>query len=82
MNPIKFRKFSLDDQLIMVMNHGVLLMQCKRYNLKLRLFALENFYVEVVSNSSTKEVITITSYEDLDSLDHILSEIDISGVLS
>ena len=81
MDHVLFKKMHLDQQLLAVMNKGILLMECKRYNLIIRLFALKNFYVEVVSNKESHEVITITSYQDVSNLDHLLDEIDISDAL-
>jgi hypothetical protein len=80
MDHVKFRRLSLDDQLVTVMTHGILLMACRKYNLVIRLFALGSFYVEVISNTKTKDVVTITVYEDVNSLDHLLEEIDITDL--
>lgn len=82
MDHVRFRKLSLDDQLTAVTVSGVLLLACKRYNIVIRLFALASFYVEVVSNPATKEVLTISVYDDVYSLDHLLDEVDISALTS
>jgi hypothetical protein len=78
----RFNNLKLDDQLQTVMRHGTLLYEYKRYNLICRLFALQDLYVEIISNYDSKEVLTIAAYKELDSLEHILAEIDISPLLS
>lgn len=80
MDHIKFRRLSFEDQLTAVTIRGILLLACKRYNIVIRLFALSSFYVEVVSNPETREILTITVYEDIYSIDHLLDEVDISAL--
>ena len=78
MTTVQFRKLATDDQLITVITHGILLLEFKRYNLVIQLFSLQGFYVEVISNCTTSEVLVITTFIDVDELDHILETIDLS----
>jgi hypothetical protein len=80
MNHTQFKKYDLEDQLVLTLKRGTLLMECLQYNVMLRLFAFENFYVEVTSNEDSKEVMTVTAYESVSHMDHILSQIDISDI--
>lgn len=74
-----FRKLCLDDKLATVKSHGILLITLKGKGVMLRLFALENFYVEITSNRKSNKVIAINDYTDIFKLDHILEAIDISA---
>jgi hypothetical protein len=50
MQHARFKQYELEDQLVMTMKHGTLLLEHKEYNMMLRLFAYQNFYVQVTSN--------------------------------
>ena len=76
----RFRKLCLSDKLATIRNHGIWLMTLNGKGVSLRLFALENFYVEITSNKKTNKVISINDYTDIFELDHILEAIDISVV--
>lgn len=73
-----FRKLGLDDKLATVRNHGTLLITLKGKGVMLKLFSLENFYVEITSNRKSNKIIAINDYTDIFKLDHILEAIDIS----
>ena len=77
----KFRRCNVEYQVLLTMNNGVLLIEWKEYNLMQRLFALENFYVEITSLEDSGEVIKITTHADINSMDYALSRIDISEAL-
>ncbi len=82
MQHTQFRQYDLEEQLVMTMTYGSLLLEYKRYNMMLRLFAYQDFYVQVTSNNDSNEVLDITAFEDVDCLDHLLSTIDISDIFS
>jgi hypothetical protein len=81
MDGARFNRLRQNDQLRTVVKHGTLLHRYRRYNLVCRLYGLQDLYVEVISNFQTKEIITVTAYKELDNIEHILREIDISELL-
>ena len=82
MDYIKFNKLRLNDQLRTVEHHGTFLFRYKRYNLSCRLYGMQDLYIEIISHQQTKEVITVTAYKELDSIDHVLREINISDLFT
>ena len=81
MNSAQFNKLKLNDQLQTVERHGILLHRYKRYNLICRLYGVQDLYIEIISNYQSKEIISVTAYKELDSIEHIIDEIDISELL-
>ncbi len=81
MNLVKFNSISQDKQLDVTMTLGVLLIECRRFNFTLRLFQIQKFYIEVYSTEESGEVIAINAFEDIDSLDSYLEQIDISKLV-
>ena len=81
MDCAQFNRLRQNDQIRTVANHGTLLHRYKRYNLICRLYCVQDLYIEIISNAKSKEVITVTAYKELDNIDHILREIDISELL-
>ena len=73
-----FRKLCLEDKLATVKNHGVWLLTLNGKGVMLKLFALENFYVEITSSLKSRKVIAVNDHTDIFQLDHILDAIDIS----
>ena len=80
MDHIAFRKIQMPEQLLVIMYHGVLLMEYQWSQMAVRLFALEGFYVELLKNQQTNEILTITSHPTIEGLDHFLCRIDISEI--
>jgi hypothetical protein len=81
MNCAQFNRLRQNDQLRTVGKHGTLLHRYNRYNLVCRLYCIQDLYVEVIGNAQTKEIITVTAYKELDNIEHVLREIDISELL-
>jgi hypothetical protein len=81
MNSAQFNKLKLNDQLQTVVRHGTLLHRYQRYNLVCRLYGVQDLYIEVISNSQTRKIISVTAYKELDNIEHIIDEIDISELL-
>jgi hypothetical protein len=77
----KFNRLSQAKQLDVTMMMGVLLMECRRFNFTLRLFQLLQFYIEIYSMEESGEIIAINAFEDLDSLETYLEQIDISPLV-
>ena len=78
----RFRRLSRALQLELIMVSGILLVDCRRLNLIMRLFQFYTFYVEVYSQPQTNEIIMINAFDDTTQLDHYLEEIDISSLIS
>lgn len=76
----RFNSLSITDQLEKVVLEGVPLGTCKRYNLILRLFLLDDFYVEVINLEMRGELVTIRAFQDTDNLEPYLDEIDLSAL--
>lgn len=81
MDCARFNKLKLNDQLQTIVRHGTLLFRYRRYNLVCKLYGVQDLYIEIICNYQTKEIITITAYKELDNIDHILQEIDISELI-
>ena len=81
MDCARFNQLRLNDQIQTVVRHGILLHRYKRYNLLCRLYGVQDLYIEVISNLKTKKVIAVTAYKEIDSIEHVLDEIDISSLL-
>ena len=77
----KFNQLQQDRQLGLLKTSAVLLVECRRFNLSLKLYQVEKFYVELYSNEETGEVVAINAFEDLNNLESYLEQIDISEVL-
>lgn len=75
-----FNKLDIEKQLNLVMCKGVLLTDCIKYNLELRLFQLENYYAEMFTLETNGELISIYAFEDMESLQPYLERIDISDL--
>ena len=77
----KFNRLTQEKQLDITMMMGVLLMECRRFNFTLRLFQLHKFYIEIYSMEESGEVIAINAFEDIESLETYLDQIDISTLV-
>ena len=73
-----FRKLSLDVQLDLLDVCGILLMECKGLRVGMTLFSFGNFYVEVFSELENERIIMINAFDDVESLEPYLQQIDIS----
>ena len=78
----KFNLLSQEKQLDMTMMMGVLLMECRRFNFTLRLFQFHKFYVEIYSMEESGDIIAINAFEDIESLETYLEQIDISPLVN
>ena len=76
-----YNQLQQEKQMDLLMKRGVLLVECRRFNLRLRLFGLDNFYVEIYSTEETGEVIAVNAFDDLSTLDTYLEKIDISELV-
>ena len=63
------------------MTKGTILLHSFRHNLEMRLFSLNNFYVEVYNVKGTGEVMMINTFSDIFSLESWLQEVDISELV-
>ena len=81
MNYHTFRKIEEEKQIDLVFWYGVLLVECQRFNLTLRLFQLDAFYVEIYCLETTGEIVSIHSFEGTSGLETYLKEIDISELI-
>lgn len=77
----KFNRLSQEKQLDITMMMGVMLMECRRFNFTLRLFQIYRFYIEIYSMEESGEIIAINAFEDIDSLETYLEQIDISTLV-
>jgi hypothetical protein len=77
----QFNRYGQEKQLDITMMTGVLLMECRRFNFMLRLFQVRQFYVEIYSMEESGEVIAINAFNDTDSLETYLEQIDIKPLL-
>lgn len=77
-----FRRLSRALQLELIMVSGILLVECRRLNMIMRLFHFYTFYVEVYSQPENNDIIMINAFDDTSQLDHYLLEIDISPLVS
>ena len=77
----KFNKLSQERQLDIIIMMGVMLIECRRFNFTLRLFQISRFYIEVYSMEGSGEVIAINAFEDTESLENYLEQIDISELV-
>jgi hypothetical protein len=71
-----------EKQLDFVMRRGAHLLSTRRYNMIINLFAIDNFYVEVISHEKSGEIITINAFDDMEYLEPYLHKVDVSEVLS
>ena len=76
-----YNRLQQEKQLELVKVFGVLLLECKRFNFRLRLFQLYKFYVEVYSTQKRGDIVSVNAFEDVSNLDPYLSEIDISELM-
>ena len=81
MDSIQFNRLRQNDQLRTVVKHGILLFRYKRHKLICRLYGVQNLYIEIISHSASKEIIAVMAYKELENIEHILREIDISELL-
>ena len=81
MDSIQFNMLRQHEQLRTVARHGTLLFQYKRHKLLCRLYGIQNLYIEIINNPASNEIIAVMAYKDLDNIEHILREIDISGLV-
>ena len=68
-------------QLDFTMKKGCYLLSYKRYNIVIRLFQMENFYVEVYSVEEDGKVIMINAFEDTKYLEPYLESVDLSALM-
>ena len=76
-----FKMLSQPRQLDSTMREGCYLLSYKRYNIVIRLFQLENFYVEVYSVEEDGKVIMINAFDDTKYLEPYLESVDLSALM-
>ena len=76
----QFRSLPLDVQERMLINNGTLLFDRKAVGIKVLLYQLSGFYVEVFYDTNTSKVCLIKSFVEPDDLEPYLHKIDISEV--
>lgn len=76
----QFCSLSLDVQERLLINNGTFLFDRKAVGMKVLLYQLSGFYVEVFYDTSTAKVSVVKSFTDVDGLEAYLYKIDISEV--
>jgi len=76
----QFRSLQLNVQEKLLINNGIFLFERKAVGVKVLLYQLSSFYVEVFYDTSTSRVCLIKSFTDTDGLDAYLYKIDISDI--
>jgi hypothetical protein len=76
-----FNLLSQERQLSMTMRKGIFLMSYKQYNVVIRLFQLNDFYVEIYSFDEDGKVAMINAFKDMKQLDPYLERLDVSVLL-
>lgn len=59
------------------MKEGVYLMSYKQYNIIIRLFQLDTFYVEVYSFDEDGKIAMVNAFEDMKQLDPYLERLEL-----
>lgn len=80
MNYLEFNTLPLCEQLDQVIRYGNPLTECRKYNLRLQLFELDNLYVEIIALQSSDELVAINSFEETAYLEPYLQGVDIEGL--
>lgn len=76
----QFRSLPLQTQERLLINNGTFLFDRKAVGIKVLLYQLSGFYVEVFYDTVTAKVCTIKSFTETDDLEPYLYKIDISEV--
>jgi len=77
----EFKVLAQYKQLNLVRSKGTFLMSYRQYNVKIRLYELDNFYVEVYSFDEDGKSAMINAFEDTKYLDPYLEKLDVSQLL-
>ena len=64
----------------MLINNGIFLFDRKAVGIKVLLYQLSGFYVEVFYDTTSSQVCLVKSFTDMEGLDAYLYKIDISEV--
>ncbi|HEX8313980.1 MAG TPA: hypothetical protein VF609_03255 [Flavisolibacter sp.] len=78
----QFRSLPLHTQEKLLINNGTFLFDRKAVGIKVLLYQLSGFYVEVFYDTTTAKVSLIKSFTDTDGLEAYLYKIDISEVVA
>jgi len=76
----QFRSLQLNMQEKMLINNGIFLFDRKAVGIKVLLYQLSGFYVEVFYDTATSQVCLVKSFTDTEGLEAYLYKIDISDV--
>lgn len=76
-----FKLLGQQKQLDYTMRQGCYLLSYQRYNIVIRLFQLNNFYVEVYSLEEDGKVIMINAFDDTKYLEPYLETVDVSTLI-
>ncbi|GAC1419273.1 MAG: hypothetical protein NVS9B7_20800 [Flavisolibacter sp.] len=75
-----FELLELKEKLAFVKHFGVFLAQRNYYNLIIKLFQVDAYYVEVFTFKDDGKVLLIQTFNNTEELDPYLSEIDITAL--
>ena len=78
-NEQAFTELALNEQLNLLQKHGAYIGKRKLGNIKIMLFQLSGFYVEVQYKKYRKEVHQLLSSENVNVLDAYLDQVNIKG---
>jgi hypothetical protein len=81
MNVYQYHQLSHGKQLDTLERSGVLLAERDRSFYHIKLYQLENFYVEVYYHSHFNVVVNINPFTNLDCLEPYLQQIDVDALL-
>jgi hypothetical protein len=76
----QFRSLQLDLQEKLLVRNGAFLFERKSAGIKVLLYQLNNFYVEVFYDTGSSKVCLLKTFTDPDGLEAYLSEIDLAEI--
>jgi hypothetical protein len=77
-----FKILTQERQLDLIMKKGIFLTSYSQYNVIIRLFQLQDFYVEIYSFDEDGKIAMINAFRDLKYLDPYLERLDVSELIS
>ena len=77
----EFKVLAQHKQWNLVRSKGIFLMSYRQYNVKIRLYQVDNFYVEVYSFDEDGKIAMINAFQDTKYLDPYLEKLDVSGLM-
>jgi hypothetical protein len=78
----EFYTLDHDKQFLITFSSGIFLSDRKQDECSIRLFQVDDFYVEIVSLTVSGKVLMIKSFKDDDRLEPYLAQIDISDLMA